>query len=72
MMPKTLDLSEVTVTVKKSKYSRKEMLKAFRRQFLGYDQAAKECRIVNEDSLVLRYDDANKELTAFSYSPIEI
>jgi hypothetical protein len=72
MMPKTLDLSEITVTVKKSKYSRKEMLKAFRRQFLGYDQAAKECRIVNEDSLVLRYDDANKELTAFSYSPIEI
>jgi hypothetical protein len=66
-------LNEVTVSaVSKSKYTRSQMLKAFRQQFLGTTKGGKACKILNEDNIRLMYDTETNTLTASSLTPIVI
>jgi hypothetical protein len=64
-------LDEVTVG-KKSPFTRREMLRAFREQFLGTSIAASRCKISNEEDLFLSYDVSKKTLTATSRQPLKI
>ncbi|MDR3272980.1 MAG: carboxypeptidase-like regulatory domain-containing protein [Flavobacteriaceae bacterium] len=64
-------LEEVTISAAKNKYTRKQMMKVFRRQFLGASKGGKECKILNENDIVLLYNDDNT-LTAYSDVPVEI
>lgn len=52
--------------------SRKQKLKIFRKEFLGNSDFGKSCKILNEDVIYLRYNKADKTLTASSRSPILI
>jgi hypothetical protein len=66
-------LNEVVISAKhKSKYSRNQLLTAFKKQFLGYSKAGKSCKILNEDSLSLIYDSQNRTLAVSSPEPVEI
>ncbi len=56
----------------KSVFSRKEMLKVFREQFLGKTRAGRSCEIVNEDDIKLYYDIAANTLRAEADKPIHI
>ncbi|MDR1121712.1 MAG: carboxypeptidase-like regulatory domain-containing protein [Dysgonamonadaceae bacterium] len=68
-----IQLDEITVSaVSKSRYTRNQMLKAFRQQFLGNTKAGKACKILNEDNIRLRYDAKNNALVASSLTPVEI
>lgn len=42
----------------------------FRKQFLGFSEAAKSCTILNEHDLILRYNYKKKQLTAKAKKPI--
>lgn len=54
------------VVIKLDKGDRDELLKAFRKEFLGNSKNAKQTSITNEDKLVLHYDSESKTLTAHS------
>lgn len=45
-------------------------LEHFRKQFLGFSDAAKSCTILNEDDLILKYNYKKKQLTAKAKKPI--
>lgn len=45
-------------------------LEHFRKQFLGFSEAAKSCKILNEHDLILRYNYKKKQLTAKAKKPI--
>lgn len=53
-------------------WSRQKKLDIFRREFLGNDLAALQCRIKNEDVLNLRYIPSTQTLVAFSDVPLKI
>lgn len=53
-------------------FSRKQMLKAFREQFLGTSTSALRCKIINEDDLLLKYNPTKKTLTATTRQPLQI
>lgn len=55
-----------------SRFTRAQMLRAFREQFLGTSAAALRCKIKNEDDLILRYNTSEKKMTATSRNPLEI
>lgn len=61
-----------TVTIVDDGFSRKSKLEIFRKQFLGTTKAGKQCKILNEDALILHYDKNKNILTAKSYEPIQI
>jgi hypothetical protein len=56
-------LDEVVVVLNPS-FTRREMLRAFRSQFLGTSKSALRCKIANEDDLILRYNADERTLTA--------
>lgn len=60
------------VTIVDDGFSRKSKLEIFRKQFLGTTKAGKQCKILNEDALLLEYDKNSNTLTAKSYEPIVI
>lgn len=60
------------VTIVDDGFSRKSKLEIFRKQFLGTTKAGKQCKILNEDALVLEYDEKQNMLIAKSYEPIQI
>lgn len=62
-------LGEVVITGVKP-FTRKEMMHAFKEQFLGNSKAAKRCKILNEDVIDLWYDVPGKQLIASSNEPI--
>lgn len=64
-------LDEVTIG-KEGTFTRREMLRAFREQFLGTSVAASRCKINNEDDLILKYNVSKKTLTATSRKPLQI
>lgn len=64
-------LDEVVVG-NKSPFTRREMLRAFREQFLGTSKVASRCKILNEDDVLLTYDVSKKTLTATSRKPLKI
>ena len=72
LVPNTVNLDEVVVTPGPKAFSRKQMLKAFREQFLGMSEAGKSCKILNEDDIRLYYDVAAKTLVASADKPLVI
>ncbi|WP_340066472.1 carboxypeptidase-like regulatory domain-containing protein [Ascidiimonas aurantiaca] len=70
LTPKAVPLDEVVVGA--DPFSRRQKLAAFRREFLGETQAARSCRILNEDAVRLRYDTSSNTLRAFADEPIII
>ena len=70
LKPKILELPEVVVHA--GKFSRDQMLKIFRKQFLWTTKAGKSCKIKNEDDILLKYDYKTKTLTASSEKPLII
>jgi hypothetical protein len=60
------------VIIKKNRFSRKQMLKLFREQFLGTSKIAKKAKILNEDDLYFNYDEKNRILKVASYQPLVI
>ncbi|RLD29290.1 MAG: hypothetical protein DRI75_03850 [Bacteroidetes bacterium] len=64
-------LEEVLLTHKNA-WSRELKLKEFIKHYLGESDNGKSCIILNKDDIILRYDDAKKQLTARAKSPILI
>lgn len=64
-------LGEVVITGVKP-FTRKELMKAFKEQFLGTSRAAKRCKILNEDAIDLWYELPSKRLRASSNDPIVV
>ena len=60
------------VIVEAPRFSREQMLKAFREQFLGTSQAGKSCKIINEGDILLWYNTQTKTLSAYSAQPVEV
>jgi len=65
-----IQLNEVVIT-KGGPFTRKQMLRAFRRQFLG-DRGGSRCKIENEDDIILHFDTKDNTLHAKAYKPIII
>ena len=66
-----ITLKEVVIT-KGGPFSRKDMLRVFRTQFLGASRAGASCKIENEDDVTLYYDTDANTLHARAYRPIVI
>ena len=60
------------VVIGQNFFSRKQMLKLFREQFLGINVAGRNCIIKNEDEIYFDYDRKNLTLTAYSDQPLII
>lgn len=60
------------VVLEKGPFTRKEMLKAFKEQFLGTTEAGLSCKIQNEEDINVFYDIATNTLSATSQKPIKI
>lgn len=70
LVPSTNSLKEVVI--KKNRFTRKEMLKLFREQFLGDTKAGRKAVILNEDALDFEYDEQYKVFKASSDTPLVI
>lgn len=68
----TTRLDEVVINKTKGPFSRKEMLKAFREQFLGQSAAGSSCKIVNEKDIYFDYDPTTRMLKAMATKPLQI
>ena len=67
------DVSELEeLVIKKSKFSRAQLLKVFKEQFLGTTEYGKACKILNEDDLELSYNPDTFVLETSSNTPIKI
>lgn len=64
-------LNEVVIS-KGGPFTRKQMLKAFREQFLGTSRAGASCTIENEDDINLHYNTATNTLEVRVFEPIRI
>lgn len=71
LQPESIEM-EAAVIEGKTTFSRKQMLKAFREQFLGSSGAGRSCKIENEDDIRLRYDTSNNTLYAEAVKPLRI
>lgn len=71
LLPNSINLDEVVIT-KSNVFSRKDMLKVFRDQFLGKTKAGKSCKIMNEDDIVLYFDIKTNVLSATASNPLHI
>ncbi|HEU4495982.1 MAG TPA: carboxypeptidase-like regulatory domain-containing protein [Flavobacterium sp.] len=60
------------VLISKGPFTRKDMMKAFKEQFLGTSEAGLSCEIENEDDINLYYDIDTNTLSASSRRPIKI
>ncbi|QYJ67281.1 carboxypeptidase-like regulatory domain-containing protein [Flavobacterium litorale] len=66
-------LDAVVLNKKKSPFTREEMLKAFRTNFIGTTtRAARSCSIINEDDLDIYYDASTNSLHAKAIKPLQI
>jgi CarboxypepD_reg-like domain len=65
------ELDEVIIT-NKSPFTRRQMLKAFREQFLGLTKAGRSCKIENEDDIYVYYDESIHALKARCRKPIRV
>jgi CarboxypepD_reg-like domain len=68
MQPKPNEIEPVLI--KKAEFTREEMLKLFREQFLGTTKEGKKCKILNEADLDFEYDLKNRIFYATSDAPI--
>lgn len=60
------------VVVEKNMFTRKQMMKLFKEQFLGINVAGKNCIIENEEEIYFDYDRKTLTLTAYSDKPLII
>lgn len=67
----TTELDEVVIT-NKTPFTRKQMLRVFRTQFLGQSKAGRNCKIENEDDIYLYYDESTHSLKARCRKPIRV
>lgn len=65
-------INEIVVQGDKQVFTRKQMMRAFKDQFLGNTRAGRSCIIQNEDDISFYYDRRNKILKAFCKQPIVI
>lgn len=65
------ELEQIVLT-KQLLFSREEMLKAFRTNFLGTSRGGRSCNIMNEDDIVFSYDTDTNMLNAKSSVPLQI
>jgi len=68
----TLSGAVVVAKQNNERYTRAEKMAMFKRIFLGESETAKSCLILNEDDIMLSYDDEDDILTASSTNPIVI
>lgn len=66
-----INVEEVSITGK-STFTRKQMLKVFRAQFLGNSSVASSCKIENEDDVRLYFDSGTNTLRAEAKKPLKI
>ncbi len=67
-----ISLDEVVISRGKGLFTRKQMIKVFREQFLGKSKAARSCKIENEDDIKLYYDETENKLKAVATKPLRI
>ena len=72
MLRQEAESIEEVVIQKSTVFTRKQMLKAFRKQFLGASSAGSSCSIENEGDIVLYYDRQTNTLHAESKKPLRI
>lgn len=60
------------VVIEKNMFTRKQMMKLFKEQFLGINVAGKNCIIENEEEIYFDYDRKTLTLTAYSDKPLII
>lgn len=65
-------IGEVVVKGKKGRFSRKQMMNVFRKQFLGTSRAGKNCIIMNEEDIMFLYDASERTLFAYCDVPVII
>lgn len=65
------ELDEVVIT-NKSPFTRRQMLRVFREQFLGKSKAGRSCKIENEDDIYVYYDESIHALKARCRKPIRV
>jgi hypothetical protein len=70
LTPKENQLDEVVLDA--SPFTREEMLRAFKRDFLGKTKAGRRASILNEDDIRFYYDTEVKSLYASASQPIEV
>ena len=71
MRMSSIYLDEVVIN-KNFPFTRRQMLNAFREQFLGTTSAGRSCKILNEDDIKLRYNLSTNVFTASCAVPIRI
>ena len=76
-MPKVFYLEEKKISfdevhIVADRYSRGTKLSVFKEQFLGQSRAGRSCRIENEEDIIIKYDDDNNLIVAFSANPLVI
>lgn len=71
MVPNAINLEEVVVS-KQQVFTRKQLLKAFKDQFLGLSGNASSCSIENEEDIILSYDLSGNMLSAHAIQPLSI
>lgn len=52
--------------------TRKQKLRLFRKEFLGFSRFGNSCKILNEEDIIIRYHKKTKKLTAYTKAPIRI
>lgn len=72
MKPKVIELQEVVVNSKKSKFNRKLYLDLFRSTFLGASRGGRSCKIKNEEDIMLKFNNRANTLYITAYKPIII
>ena len=72
LRPKVFELNEVVISDKANPKVRKANLKLFREAFLGATANARDCKITNENDIILMSNPKNDTLKAFSSKPIQI
>ena len=70
LKPNTIALKEVVV--EPIPFTRAEMLKIFREQFLGTTKGGKNCVILNEDAIQFTYESKSRKLTAYADEKLKI
>ena len=72
LKPKEYGLKETVVKSKSLVRERKRNLKLFKEEFLGTNENALKCKILNEYDITFNYDSDDDTLKAFTYNPIMV
>ena len=70
LVEESIHLDEVVIG--KGPFSRRQMMKVFKEQFLGESKAGSSCSIENEQDIILFYDVTNNTLHASARNPLRI